>query len=694
MRFTYNILLISALLLNSRADSQTVKSTDTKKPNIIFILTDDLGYGDVGVFYQNQRAKENNRSKPFTATPNLDKMAAQGAMMMNSYAAAPVCAPSRSSILTGLSQGHARVRDNQFDKDLADNYTLGNVLQKAGYTTAAIGKWGLQGDKRWSADGKEWPAHPLNRGFDYYYGYMRHNDGHEHYPKEGLYEKHKEVWDNRTEVSNGLDKCYTTDLWTASAKKWIINHQQSKAKAQPFFMYLAYDTPHAVLELPTGPYPAGSGLNGGVQWLGKPGQMINTATGAIDSWMHPDYANATWDNDNNPATPEIPWPDTYKRYATSVRRIDDAIGDLLKLLADLKIDDNTLVIFSSDNGPSIESYLPKPNVPYAANFFGSGGPFDGIKRDVLEGGERMPVIARWPGRIAEKTTVTAPSISYDWLPTFTDAAGLPAPVNTDGVSMLPALTGKGKQRDGLIYTEYFEPNKSPNYSQFAPINRGKVRKQMQMIRMGDMVGLRYDIQSADDDFGIFNVSADTHQATNLAAGGKMAGLQQQMKDKVLQVRRIDTSARRPYDDALIPANKIDHIAKGITWAAYAGKYNWLPDVSDMKPIAVGANADISTIKQSGADTYVFQGYIKVPEDGDYTFYLTAGDKSFLRIHDACAIDADYGYKAGTTKESTFKLKAGLHAFKLYTYANPNTLKLEWKAPSCTKVPIPSEAFFR
>lgn len=698
MRLTYNLLILIGVLIYSQACGQSTKAAAAKKPNIIFILTDDLGYGDVGVFYQNLRAKNNDRSRPFTATPNLDKMAAQGAMLLNSYAAAPVCAPSRSSIMTGVSQGHARVRDNQFDKDIADNYTLGNVLQKAGYATAAIGKWGLQGDKRWSGPvGKSWPAHPLNRGFDYYYGYMRHADGHEHYPKEGLYEKPKEVWENRTEVSKDLDKCYTGDLWTAAAKKWIITHERGKDSAQPFFMYLAYDTPHAVLELPTGAYPAGGGLHGGVQWIGKPGNMINTATGIIDSWTHPDYANATWDDDNNPATPEVPWPDTYKRYATSVRRIDDAIGDIFKLLSDLKIDDNTLVIFSSDNGPSIEAYLPKPHVPYAANFFGSSGPFDGIKRDALEGGERMPVIARWPGHIPAKTVVNTPSISYDWLPTFTDAAGLPAPVITDGVSLLPALTGKGVQKEGLIYVEYFQEGKSPNYKEFAPVNRLKQRNQMQMIRMGNLVGLRYDVKSADDDFGIFNVTTDTHQGTNLAANGKMADLQLQMKDKVLQVRRIDTSARRPYDDALIPANKVTHPVNGITWKAFSGKYAWLPDVSTMKAVAEGKSSkpDAAAIKSPGSNIYLFEGYIKVPEDGDYTFYLSSDNKAFLRIHDACAIDADYDYKAGTTKETTMKLKAGMHTFKLYGYAQgANVLNFAWKGPSFDKTTIPAAVFYR
>jgi arylsulfatase A-like enzyme len=695
IRMNFFFWLLSSLLVSNLCPAQTVGQKPVKKPNIIFILTDDLGYGDVGIFWQNQRAKENNRNKPFTFTPNLDKMAAEGAVLTNAYAAAPVCAPSRSSILTGQSQGHARVRDNQFDKDLADNYTLGNILQKAGYATAAIGKWGLQGDKRWSADGAKWPAHPLNRGFDYYYGYMRHNDGHEHYPKEGLYQKPKEVWENRTQVSQTLDKCYTGDLWTAAAKRWI-QKQQKTAPQQPFFMYLAYDTPHAVLELPTGPYPAGGGVSGGVQWVGKDGSMINTATGTIDSYTHPDYADATYDNDNNKATPEVPWPDTYKRYATSTRRIDDEVGDLLKLLADLKIDDNTLVVFSSDNGPSIESYLAKPHVPYAANFFGSSGPFDGIKRDALEGGERMPVIARWPTHVPANKMITTPSISYDWLPTFADAAGLPPPVITNGVSLLPSLTGRGYQRQGLIYVEYFEPNKTPNYSDFAPANRLKQRNQMQMIRMGDYVGVRYDIKSAEDDFGIFNIVKDTHEANNLAPS--MPELQEKMKSKVLQVRRADSSARRPYDEALIPPDMPAGITAGLTWKAFAGKFPWVPDLTTL-PVAASStclNINLSKLPQN-QHLYLLEGYIKIPADGQYTFFLKANGKAFMKIHEASVIDADYGYVKGATIKGSIPLKSGLHAIKIYYYGTKGEkpqLNIDWSSAAITRTPIPSNAFYR
>lgn len=443
VKFSVSFLLL-LLAISAFAQSKT-NPTKPAKPNIIFILVDDMGWGDVGAFWQQQRMKANDRSEPWQFTPAIDAIAQNGAMLTHHYCAAPVCAPSRASIMLGVSQGHSNIRNNQFDKELQDTYTMSSVLRQAGYSTSLVGKWGMQGA---NAEGPNWPAHPLNRGFDYSYAYMRHIDGHEHYPVEGIYRGKKEVWENRTEVSAGLAKSFTTDLWTAKAKE-VIKQQANKDK--PFFMYLAYDVPHAVLELPTQAYPKGGGLKGGLQWLGKSGNMINTASGTPDSYFHPDYAKATWDHDKNPATAEVPWPDVYKRYATLCRRIDDGVGDIMQLLKDLKIDQNTLVVFTSDNGPSIESYL-KEN--YEPVFFNSFGPFDGIKRDVWEGGVRMPTLVQWSGTIPANQVLTQPSALYDWLATFADAAQTPAPARTDGVSLLPSLTGKGTQKPSLVYIEY------------------------------------------------------------------------------------------------------------------------------------------------------------------------------------------------------------------------------------------------
>ncbi|MEZ5395120.1 MAG: sulfatase-like hydrolase/transferase [Bryobacterales bacterium] len=550
-----------------------------KKPNIIFVLVDDMGWGDVGVFWQNRRKQNDDRTEPWQSTPSLDALAASGALLTNHYTAAPVCAPSRASLLLGVSQGHSNVRDNQFDKALQDTYTLGSVLKGGGYHTAAIGKWGLQGGGR-DADGPDqWPAHPLNRGFDYYLGYIRHRDGHEHYPKEGVYRGAKEVWENRTNIADGLDKTYTADLWTAAAKRYITQQAQENAN-EPFFIYLAYDTPHAVLEAPTQAYPKGGGLKGGVQWVGEPGHMLNTSSGEVDSYIYPEYANATYDDDDNPATPEVHWPETYQRYASSCRRIDDGVGDIITLLKDLKLYDNTLIVFSSDNGPSKESYLPEPQyVPNEPDFFNSFGPFDGIKRDTWEGGVREPAIVSWPARIPGDQVIAEPSAMYDWMATFAEAAGIPEPARSDGVSLLPMLTKTKPSVDHTVYIEYFNNGVTPSYGEFLPDHRGRKRNQMQTIRMGDFVGVRYDIKSAKDDFEIYDVVDDPQESRNLATDPAMEGFQTLLKKTALRMRRPDAEAPRPYDDALVPAVEPVLPKNGLRWSAYPGSFPWVAKVS-------------------------------------------------------------------------------------------------------------------
>lgn len=669
----------------------SAQKSEISKPNIIFILVDDMGYGDLGVLFQNQLAKDNNRSQPWSFTPNLDIFAKQGVQLLDQYCAAPVSASSRGSLLTGLSQGHAGVRDNQFDKALEDNHTLATVLKTAGYSTAAIGKWGLQGK---TDNIPYWPAHPLKRGFDYYYGYMRHSDGHEHYPKEGIYEGAKEVFENYQNVADGLDKCYTADLWTADAKKYIIEQEQGKGQKKPFFLYLAYDTPHAVLELPTQAYPSGGGLKGGLQWIGKPGNMINTAAGKVDSWIHPDYANATYDDDKNPATPEVPWPNVYKRYATATRRIDNAIADIIQLLKDLKIDKNTMIVFASDNGPSKESYLPEENNP---SFFRSFGPFDGIKRDCWEGGVRVPVLVRWPGKIPAGKIIETPSVSYDWLSTFAEMAGAPSPAISDGVSLLPSLTGKGKQKNGLVYIEYFHPDITPKYADFTLAHQGRRRNQMQLIRFGDIVGVRYDIKSQNDNFEIYNVKIDPRETTDLASKPEMASMQQQMKDKVLQSRRPDKSAPRPYDNELIPAVDVSNPVLGVRWSAFKGDFPWIPAVSEMTPSKSGtAEMPIVSVNSTKENQVLyFTGYIKIPTDGEYTFSLTADSKALFRIHDCTVIDEDYGYHALTKRSGSIMLKAGMHPFRLYNFQNSDKpmLNFEWSGPGIYFQEVPSNVFF-
>lgn len=677
------LILLSLFLLQIQSCKDIEKAKDKfEKPNIIFILTDDLGYGDIGVLYQNERKRRDDHSKPWLSTPNLDKMAQEGIILSNHYVAAPVCAPSRASFLSGLSQGHANVRDNQFDKALSDNHTVSNVLKRIGYRTAAIGKWGLQGDDRWDTNGSTWPAKPTNRGFDYFYGYMTHVAGHEHYPKEKLYRTKSSVWDNDQNVTEHLDKCYTTDLWTAKAKQWI-SETVSQNEA-PFFMYLAYDTPHAVLELPTQAYPNGMGLNGGLQWQGNNGNMINTANGEPDTFIHPDYENMTYDHDKNPDTEAIDWPETYKRYATSVRRIDDCIGDILQLLKDLGIDENTLVVFTSDNGPSRESYLPEDYEPNHPTFFDSYGPFNGIKRDVLEGGLRVPLIARWPLTIPKNTVNPSPSITYDWLPTFLDAAGFPPPANSDGVSLLPSLKGEN-QDNSQIYIEYQVSGKTPDYETFHENNRNRNRKQMQMVRHENLVGVRYNITDPHVDFEIYDIVNDMQQANNLARADSLFQLQENLKMRILRQRRVDSAAPRPYDSLLIPSlSSKNQVLKGLKWRSYEGHYPWLPNLNTLVSIDSGelleiVNFDFSARKES---LYLLEGFIDIPENGIYQFNFQTSDKAFVRLHEAILFDADFNYLPNEWLKTSIPLEKGLHPIKIYLQnrdKNQNPFSLNWKS---------------
>ena len=651
-------------------------AADESKPNIIFILCDDLGYGDVGVFYQNQRAAMTGRSVPCFATPRLDELAGAGMMLTQHYCGAPVCAPSRASLLTGLTQGHASVRDNQFDKALADTHTLGSVLRQAGYATAAIGKWGLQGKsqnkkeaKRTGKDGTarkfsdgtfpDWAAYPTKRGFDDFYGYVRHVDGHFHYPKEDG----REIWDNDSEVSDNLDLCYTTDLFTARAKRWILKHTD-KSKDQPFFLYLAFDTPHAVLQNPPCVYPSGGGLNGGVQWTDKPHAMINTAVGKMDDWMHPDYASATWDDDGKPATPEVPWPEAQKRFANDVRRIDDCVGDIQKLLADLKIADNTLVVFTSDNGPSQESYL-KEN-PFDPNFFHGFGPFDGIKRDTLEGGIREPTIVCWPKYIPAASVNAEPSGHWDWLATFAEVAGLAPPAASDGVSLLPMLTGQGKRGDGILYIEYFNNGRTPKYPEFEFPHRGKKRQQMQAVFVDGYKGLRYDVKSSDQDFEIYDLANDPKESKDLANEPDFKNLQATMKARVLQCRVPSLDAARPYDTAYIPATlKTPTTLPGVTWKFYEGQWPWMPDFRTLTADQRGASAtiDLSIVTSNNPGGLCFEGYFLIPADGKYNFTVTSNSGSMLFVHD-CRIIDEVNVNTGDQAAATIPLEAGWHPLRL------------------------------
>ncbi|GAB3179380.1 sulfatase-like hydrolase/transferase [Telluribacter humicola] len=677
IRVTSILLPLLVLLSQIACRKPAEKSSAAQKsPNIIFILTDDLGYGDLGVLFQNGRETQ---GKPFFKTPHLDEMARQGLLLTRHYVPAPVCAPSRASLMLGQHQGHANIRNNQFDKALADNHTLASVMKEAGYATGIVGKWGLQGLEGNSPT--TWEAYPTKRGFDYFLGYVRHRDGHNHYPAHNARERPPvELYHGQEEISKQLKGVYTADLFTAGAKKWIIDQKQKQSN-KPFFLYLAYDTPHAGLQVPASPYPAGGGLKGGIQWKGKAGSFINTVSDTIDYYIHPDYASKDW-------------PDEQKRHATMVRRIDDSIGDLMQLLKDLDIDENTLVIFTSDNGPHTESY---GYGPYKPTFFDSYGVMDGIKRDVWEGGIRVPTIVRWPGHTPVGQRNDTPSGFHDWLPTFAQLAGVPSPANTDGLSLVPTLTGKANQQQpSTVYIEYQVNGNTPDFEIFEASHQGQAHGEMQVLYLDGYKGIRTNIHSSQNNFKIYDTRSDAKEKNDLSSSTPyFQELQKRMKERVLRLRRPDTSAVRPYDTVAIPAiAEVQPMEEGLEYGVYEVTTPWTPVPGSLavKPKKVGQSKglDLSMRTRDKDIVIEYQGLLEVPQTGEYTFTIQTDGGAVLRLHDATILDADKGYKSGTTLSSRVYLEKGFHPLRLVYAGGAETvptLRTTWSGPGFTMQPL-------
>ena len=627
-----------------------------EKPNIIFILTDDLGYGDVGVLFQKQREGVQ------VQTPELDKMAGAGTILNRHYCPAPICAPSRASLITGMHQGHTNVRNMQFDKAIEDNWNFANTLQKVGYHTIHLGKYGLQG---WGHTPEKWAGYPTKRGFDYFYGYVRHVDGHQHYPANewslGDNKSHqgkKQVWENNEEVSAGLDKCYTTDLWTAKAKQLIISETEENPE-RPFFMFLSYDTPHAALQLPTVAYPAGKGVKGGIQWLGKPGKMINTAKGTIDDYRDPHYTGKGL-------------TDLAERFATSITRIDHCVGDLLQTLRDLKIDRKTIVVFSSDNGPHRESYLKGKR--WSPTVFESAGNFKGSKGSSHEGGLRVPTFAWGPSIIKAGQTSNRPSQFHDWMATFCDYAGLQAPARIDGVSLRPTLGQQGRQRDGVVYVEF---------------------NNQQGLYLDGYKGLRLKATDHSVDFEIYDTIKDESEALNLAnTSDNFRRLQERMKDEVLRLRMPNKHARKPYDGEFVPGLALDERAlrQGVQVQSYLGTWNWVPDFTGMteEGSSLAENINLDLLPAQKDSGLLFSGYLRIPEAGDWTFEGEATGGFIFKVHNKLVIDGDYQYE-GAPLSGTVRLTKGIHPFRLYyrTVVGRPDLSLKWQGPNIRMSPLPS-----
>jgi arylsulfatase A-like enzyme len=377
-------------------------------PNIIFIVADDLGYGDVSCYGQ-QRYQ----------TPHIDKLATEGMKFTQAYAGTAVCSPSRSSFFTGQHTGHTPVRGNLAVKPegqypLPDSSVIiPQLLKRAGYATGCFGKWGLGGVGT--------TGDPLNKGFDEFFGYNSQTLAHNYY----LYY----LWHNREKVllpenRGARSGTYAPDLIQQKTLAFIEQH-----RAQPFALFVTTIIPHAELAAPPAYMQQAIGKFGPEKpFFGADTSAPNfTKSGPYLSQPHPKAA-----------------------VVAMMRVLDDHVGQIMRKLQELHLDENTLVIFTSDNGPSPEG---GKNLAY----FNSSGGLRGAKRDLYEGGIRMPFIARWPDQVKAGTVSQQLVAFWDLLPTFTEMAGLKTPANTDGLSILPTLTGRGKQaQHPFLYWEFYE----------------------------------------------------------------------------------------------------------------------------------------------------------------------------------------------------------------------------------------------
>ena len=384
------VWLISQVLTLSMAT--LLLGADSEKPNLVYLLLDDAGYGDLSCYGQQK-----------FATPNMDRLAAEGLRFTQHYSGSTVCAPTRCCLMTGVHTGHSYVRGNREVRPEgqspmpSDIVTLPRLLKQAGYTTGAFGKWGL------GAPGS--PSDPAHH-FDVFFGYNCQREAHTYYPKH--------LWNNFEKVP--LDgQTHSADVIMSEALEFVRANQE-----KPFFLFLPVTIPHAAMHA-TEEYLAPFRKKF-PQFENKVGRYANTET-------------------KNPIA----------AFAGMMTQVDAHLGQLMQLLDELNLDDRTLVMLSSDNGPHKEGgHDPK--------FFDSNGPLRGHKRDLYEGGVRAPLIARWPGKIAEGNESAMISAHWDMLPTFCELAGVAVPQLVDGVSLVPELTGQSdKQRQHeYLYWEFYE----------------------------------------------------------------------------------------------------------------------------------------------------------------------------------------------------------------------------------------------
>ncbi len=394
-------------------------------------MADDLGYGDLGCYGQQE-----------IQTPRIDQLASEGMRFTQTYAGSTVCAPTRSVLMTGLHTGHTRVRGNvgyvgpeRTRREIPlqnEDITVAEVLKAAGYTTGVTGKWGL-GEPGTTGI-------PTQQGFDEWLGFLNQRHAHGFYPEY--------IWRNETMVSldgnlGGHQRDWIHDHMTNFCLNFIKDNRE-----RPFFLYAAYTIPHGRYEI-----------------------------------------------DSDAPYSDKDWPQDVKNYAAMVTRLDKDVGRMVDLLKELDIDDNTIVFFTSDNGAEIYYYRQKDLIEEYDSLLNSRGPLRGWKRDLTDGGIRVPMIVRWPGKIKPGTTSDFVWAFWDFLPTAADLAGLGNPVHTDGQSIVPTLLGQEQQEHEFLYWEFFE------------------RGFQQAVRYQDFKALRLE---QDQPLELYRITHDLSEENNIA----------------------------------------------------------------------------------------------------------------------------------------------------------------------------------
>lgn len=497
-------ILVSILILSpvSQLKAKDTKPAKTKKPNIIFILADDMGYGDLGCYGQK-----------LIETPNIDQLSQNGITFSQHYAGAPVSAPSRCALLTGKHMGHALVRGNDEWESRGDvwNYlavesnenlegqvpipegtvTIASLLHQAGYKTGIIGKWGLGAPLTESI--------PTKLGFDMFYGYNCQRQAHTYYPLH-LYKNDKRIsLDNDTVAPNtrldkGSDinkpesyKKYTLKQYAPDLMFNELTEFVEENKSHPFFMYWATPIPHAPIQAPQ-------------RW--------------VDYYVKKFGSEKPYLGEKG----YFPHRTPHAGYAAMISYLDEQVGLLVQQLKKDGLYDNTLIIFTSDNGPTFNGGTDSP-------WFNSGGLFKSEKgwgkSYVNEGGIRVPMIASWPGHIGKGTKSSHISAFWDMMPTLCDIAGIQAPADIDGISILPALTGKKQEEHAYLYWEF-------------PMSEGQ-----QAVRIGKWKGMRKNIFKGNMKIELHNLETDIQELTDVSS--QHSEIIRQMEEIMVKEHHIATN---------------------------------------------------------------------------------------------------------------------------------------------------------